>query len=784
MSLTDQYQQDSAAAIVGAGRDEAAPEDGLEKTLLNMARTAKSQASLYASSSVRSAWERAYKAFQSKHFAGSKYLSEVYRGRSKIFRPKTRSSVRKNEASAAQALFSTVDTVSIQPGRADQQATIASKVMHEIINYRFDRSSGKKGLPWFMMAMGARQDSQITGMCISKQYWQFEQEDERVGPEAPDMASAFAQAEGDGEEIDIPMMDAEDSEHDQEADEGQELDGFDDPDGLGGLEDLLPADLFQPEAMLSEPAQPPKVKIDRPWIELIPPENVTLDPAAPWHDPIQEGSYLRVRFPLHLHEVRGLMKRKSNRMGGGAWKTVPDTVLKQNAQNWYEASIRRARDGDTREDRMEEVNHGDLSIVWVTENFFKYEGVDYHFWSVDESHLLTEPVPVEEAYPAHNGSRPYVGGFGALEAHKVYPTSPVESWQQLQQEANDLANLRLDNIKQHLSPLTKARRGQGIDLKNLRNRGPDSTILLNNLDDVVFDRPQDVSGNAYAEMNYLNADFDDIAGSFSGGSVQTNRALNETVGGMKLLAGSANGMTEYDLRIWTETWVEPVIRQIVELEQYYEDDQEVLSIAGERAKIWKETNSNVLHPDQLDANVLVRVAVGIGAVDPSQQAAKLQQAFQMLAGLAQFFDRPVKVNAEEVAQAVFGFAGHKDGMKFLTMEDPQAQQPQQEDPKIAADQAKLQQETQLKQAELQQEAQLKQQEIASRERIAQQEVQGRMNERRMDAKLQVLMAALDHDFQRDLTSYEQKFASRMSGSQAMLSPEPAGQTPAPALGPM
>jgi len=51
---------------------------------------------------------------------------------------------------------------------------------------------------------------------------------------------------------------------------------------------------------------------------------------------------------------------------------------------------------------------------------------------------------------------------------------------------------------------------------------------------------QDVTVRSQAEQDRLNLDFDDVAGAFSGSSVQSNRNLNETVGGMNILTASAN----------------------------------------------------------------------------------------------------------------------------------------------------------------------------------------------------------------------------------------------------
>ena len=174
-------------------------------------------------------------------------------------------------------------------------------------------------------------------------------------------------------------------------------------------------------------------------------------------------------------------------------------------------------------------------------------------------------------------------GVGALESHKTHPTAPVESWQPLQQEMNDITNLGLDARKMAISPITKIRRGRNIDFKQVQNRGPDAMIMVEAEDDVTFDRAPGPDGGEQVAVNNLTVDFDELAGVFSTSSVQANRQLNETVGGMNLMAGSANSLTEFDLRVWVETWVEPALRQCVRLIQFYETDEDIIAIAGENA---------------------------------------------------------------------------------------------------------------------------------------------------------------------------------------------------------
>ena len=87
----------------------------------------------------------------------------------------------------------------------------------------------------------------------------------------------------------------------------------------------------------------------------------------------------------------------------------------------------------------------------------------------------------------------------------------------------------------------------------------------------MFDRAPGPDGGEQVAVNNLTVDFDELAGVFSTSSVQANRQLNETVGGMNLMAGSANSLTEFDLRVWVETWVEPALRQCVRLDPVLRD---------------------------------------------------------------------------------------------------------------------------------------------------------------------------------------------------------------------
>ena len=70
------------------------------------------------------------------------------------------------------------------------------------------------------------------------------------------------------------------------------------------------------------------------------------------------------------------------------------------------------------------------------------------------------------------------------------PLSPVETLRPLQQEINDITNLRLDNLKQVIQPVALVKRGKKIDTDGLKRRYP--VLFVDDTEtDVKWDRPPD-----------------------------------------------------------------------------------------------------------------------------------------------------------------------------------------------------------------------------------------------------------------------------------------------------
>lgn len=572
----------------------------------------------------RLAWSDSLRAFQSRHPSGSKYLARDYQYRSTLFRPKTRAMVRKAEAQTASAFFSNDDVVSVQAEDDDDPQQLASAaILQQLLQYRLTKT-----IPWFLTLVGARQDAEIMGVCVAKAYWKYEEELDHT-EERPKLGE-------DG----MPMVHS---------------------DGTPWTESV---DMMR------------RVK-DEPAVDLISPENFRFEPGADWRDPVGTSPYCIELIPMYIADVRAKME-PGPEGEPPEWFSVPESALRS-ATDLDDDTTRRSRElGRVPGKDHDAWKPREFDICWVRENIIRWGGKDWHYFTLGSAgELLTNPRPLSDVYL--HGERPYVAGTVILEAHKTYASSKVEIVKDLQRAANDDWNLRFDNVKLVLNPRQFVRTGAGIELNDVRTFMPGKVIPVKNpQEDIVWDRPPDLTPSAYAEQDRINLDFDELVGDFSNTSVQASELAQQSATGMHLMSGQASGMNEYELRIFAESFVEPLIRLLIKIEQAYETDPVVLAIAGKNAQLFQKFGVREITDELLNHEVTTRVNVGIGATNPSL---KLRNFVMGADVIGKIFgpSAAMGANFEEVAKEVFALLGYRDGARFFQPAfDPRVQMLQQQ----------------------------------------------------------------------------------------------------------
>jgi hypothetical protein len=624
------------------------------KDWLQIARDAYSTSESWFDSAVRKDVERNVAHFQNRHAPGSKYYSDLYKYRSKGFRPKTRAVVRKNEALAANAFFATSNLLVI---RAEDESNIVQRVSAEIVKELMEYRLKNTTL-WYQTLIGAYQDSLVSGPCISYQYWDFQES-------------------------------------------AQEVPIYDETTG---------------EAILDEDGQPAfreeyRTVKDTFDVMLRPLENVRFAPSADWRDPVNSSPFLIDRIPMFIGDVLTMTKRTGK--SKIPWReTTKGTLLQAGASrgSGSDDSVKRQRERGGLDPSVDtSYTHREFDTVWVHRNIMRQDGRDWIYYTAGDYFMLSDPIPLEEEYPwLKPNERPYVMGASILEAHNAYPQPLAGISASLQQQVNDLANQRFDNVSLVLNRRFYVKRSQGVDIKALQRNVPGGVVLVNNVDqDVRSEAPNDVTSSSYAEQDRMNADFDEVAGNFSVASVGTNRQLNETVGGMELMSGDADIIGEYQLRTFNETWVERVLRQLVRLEQYYETDEAILAMVGKKVQMWERFGVSQIQDDMLQGSMTVEVNVGFGSTNPTQRIQRLSTGIGTLKAFAP--NLASRLDEEEIAKEIFGSMGYKDGSRFIVPEVPEEEQPEPPmDPQIQLEYVRAEAKQQQRMMEFEFEMQLEQ----------------------------------------------------------------------------
>jgi len=606
--------------------DEVPLNKGTERSpWLKLASDAYRSSTSYLDANYRRQWDRNIALFQSQHPSGSKYHTAQYAHRSRLFRPKTRSAVRINEAALASAFFATEDVLSVYPmNDSDAEQRESALVLKHILQYRLTKT-----IPWFQTLIAAYQEALVFGTVVSHQYWEYKEEE--VKEQEPIL-------DYDGN----PVIDEDGSE-------------------------------------ATNTVTTKKVVKDCPYIRLIASENFRIDPASDWNDPVGSSPFVIEVIPMYIQDVLEKMSEVDPKTNEPKWKHLKVSELLESSRKSEFDSTRQTRQGKRQDPIAERQNDiSEYTTVFIHKNIIRKNGKDWLFYTAGTQHLLTDPKPLAEVYPhLAAGERPYVMGSAILEAHKVYPSSMVEMTQDLQTAANDIANQRSDNVQLVLNKRYHIRRSANIDIHALKRSVPGGSVMMDDpMTDVQIVNTPDVTASAYEEQDRLNVDFDDIAGNFSQGTVQTNRMMNETVGGMEMLGASANSQMEFLVRTFSETWVQPVLMQLIKLEQYYETDEVVLNVATNRAA--EDANQDPADftrftgsdgDELLRHEMTVGVNVGIGATDPVKKIERLLLGIRTMGeinpDIINFLNQP------EVTKEVFGALGYKDSKRFITEEQSQ-----------------------------------------------------------------------------------------------------------------
>lgn len=594
-----------------------------ESWLLSRAQEIYSNSTDYLDANITQIWETNLSHFNNEHATSSRFRRSNYK-RSSVFRPKTRANIKNQEANLAAAAFSTHELVDIQPKvKSNPEQIISARITKSLLQHRL----GTK-MPWFLTVMGAYQDTKNYGVCITHNYWSYKED--------TDIIPAF----GDDN---MPVVDV---------------------DPVTG--EVVPMGI---ERTI--------VRDDSMHVDNIPPENFRFDPMCDWRNPVKTSPYIVYLQPMYVNEALEMMETEDPKTMKPTWRKYDMAEILSTRRQNYDRT-RSAREGRGRIDPADEQTGNGYTTVWAHMNIIKVNGDDLVYWTMGTDLLLTQPEKLIDLYPhLLAGERPFTLGFSNIEAHKNYPAGDNELASPLQLEINEVANQRLDNVKLALNKRYYVRRGSQVDLDALIRNVPGGGVMMNDPEkDIKTVDTRDVTASSYREQEMLSSEMDELVGGFNPAGGQQGQQQAPSNGAMEQQAGSAGAVQEYTIRLFMETWMEPCLRQCVQLIQMYETDQTLLAIAAEESELYQKYGVDEVSDTILQQQLTVNVNVGLGNTDPVKRVEKLIFGVTKAAELPGMIER---MKSPEIADEVFGALGYKDSSRFF-MNDEEFATDQEENP--------------------------------------------------------------------------------------------------------
>ena len=417
-----------------------------------------------------------------------------------------------------------------------------------------------------------------------------------------------------------------------------------------------------------------------------------------------------------------------------------------------EAVTRDKNDNATSQDLSE--REGVMREVWVTESYLK---VDWDGDGIAEMRKVTTAGTGNEILKKDgkadnvewDGPPPFPTICPIIQPHKWAGLSIADIVGDLQIIKSVLWRQMLDNLYLVNEPGKIV--SDQVNLDDLLDRRIGRIVRLNNGAKPGDGHVQDeavpfMAGSSFQMLEYLDTVRENRTGVTRYNQGLDANSLNKTATGINAITQAAQQRIELIARIFAETGVKDIFKQILRLVTKYQSDKRVIRLRNE----WVP-----MDPNEWNTEYDVTVNVGLGTGNKDQMAAHLMnllniqmQGIQMQGGI----QGPL-ITGENVYNSVEKLIenmGLKSPERYIT--DPAKAPPQQ--PQPDPEMMKAQQELQLKQQEMQGNLQIKQAEV---------EGNLKLKEAELGANLKLKQAQTVGDMQMKQSQFDAQ-----NGSEALL----------------
>lgn len=361
---------------------------------------------------------------------------------------------------------------------------------------------------------------------------------------------------------------------------------------------------------------------DRPFLELIPFENVQYDYRVISEDPVNDSPFWRQWIPMYVGDVKAkFASREWKKPRGFNWENIAAPASTE--------LVRKSRQGKMQNPSAQSFGSDDVSEyrqIWAVENYFRVGGTDWTFISLGDEYIVTDPERVVDKF-AH-GSRPYAMSSFDPEAFRSYSDGVPEKGRHLQAEINAIRNQRRDNVSIILNRGHYVRRDAGVQLQSLLAPRPGMVTLGDSItqNDIRPMEMQDVTASAYNEEQITERNFEEISGK-SQNRLGVQSADRQTATEAAIEASSGGEYEAFVIKGFSDGFVYPLMCMYI---------INVVAMESDEATLMDAALATGLPPDpMLLAPCEITINAGMGSTNKELRSMRLATAIDQGIMLAQ-----------------------------------------------------------------------------------------------------------------------------------------------------
>ena len=305
-----------------------------------------------------------------------------------------------------------------------------------------------------------------------------------------------------------------------------------------------------------------KTEIDThsfPTLEILPPEDIRLDPAIGWNE-IGAARFGVVR----RYRDRAFAERMIKL---GLWPEIEEGMYINGGTSTQMLASERAHLNSPFDKNIDIDN--DLLEVLYTYYYEEFDGelAPAVVVTLKDMLVLEEPAELEFDISNADGSDPWPFGVSRIyvEPHELFSRAMPEKLEQMQIEANAIRNQRRDNVALILNREKFMTPDAGIDPAVLSRSYSGKVTTVKSKGSVWWDAPPDITSSGYNEENAAVADMESLVAESPQRMGQAGKA-SESATKTKISAANSATAMGLDVAVFAMTgpkkWVEKIMRMV------------------------------------------------------------------------------------------------------------------------------------------------------------------------------------------------------------------------------